>query len=328
MKNNNTKGLREGAMMVALTVVLILATRYVPFFGLVGTFACGIPLAALAARNGFRVTIPAVVAVFGVAILIAGDFFAALSAILMSVLPGGVAGYMLGKKQSFFTALFATCVTICIGWMAELLIIELFVAGGIDEMIAQALNGSRAMLDSVMQTVAQSGVLTENASADEFAEILFNETEKIVRLYMPSFVVVLSMIEGYITIRLCGFVIKRAKLAKVDVVLFSQIKAPRSMCTVALISYVVFMFTGANTVLSSALANLVFILYTIIGVCGLSVADFKLKEHIRPTMLRFAIYVAVFIFGGALIIFILLGLVVVGILDSRRDFRKLGTAEE
>ncbi len=328
MRNNNTKGLREGAMMVALTAVFILATRYVPFFGIVGTFACGIPLAALAARNGFKVTIPALVAVFGVTILIAGDFFTALSSVLMSVLPGGVAGYMMGQKRSFFTALFATCVTICLGWLAELLIIELFVAGGIDDMIAQALNGSRAMLDTMMQTVMQSGVLPDGVSPAEFTDMLFNETEKLVRLYMPSFVVVLSMIEGYITMRICGFVINRAKLAKVDVVPFSHIKAPNSMCTVALISYLVFAFVNTNAVFTSLLANLIFILYTIIGVCGLSVADFKLKQHIKFAWARVGIYTAIFIINGTLILFIILGLIVVGILDSKRDFRKLGTIAE
>ncbi len=328
MKNNNTKGLREGAMMVALTAVLILATRYVPFFGIICTFACGIPLAALAARNGFKVTIPAIIAVFGVTILVAGDFFTALSMVFMSVLPGGVAGYMLGKKHSFFTALFAVCVTICLGWLAELLVIELFLAGGIDQMIAQSLNGSRVILDNMIQTVTGSGVLPEGVSADEFADMLFDETEKIIRLYMPTFVIIMSMIEGYITMRLCGFVISRAKLAQVEIIPFSRIKAPNSMCTVALISYLVFIFSGTSTVFGSLLANLVFIMYTIIGVCGFSVVDFKLKEKIKSAWARSGIYFAMFIFGGVLMVYIILGLIVVGFLDSKRDFRKLGVAGE
>lgn len=309
--------------MVALTAVLILATRFVPFFSMVGTFACGIPLAALAARNGFKVTIPATVAILGVTVLITGDVLSAISIVLMSVLPGGVAGYTLGKRCSFFTALFATCITVCIGWLAELLVIDLIFAGGIDEMLAQALDSSRVMLDAMIQTMAETGVLSVNITADEFAGMLMQETEKLIRLFMPSFVVVISMTEGYLIMRLCGFVINRARLAAIEVIPFSQIKAPSSMCTVAVIGYLIFIFSGTGTVFGSVLANLVFIVYTIIGVCGFSVVDFKLKKNIKSAWARFGIYAAIFIFGGAFMLYIALGLIIVGILDSRRDFRKL-----
>jgi len=323
MKNNKTKALREGAMMVALTAVLILATRFVPFFSIMGTFACGIPLAALAARNGFKVTVPAIIAIFAVTVLITGDVLSALSIILMSVLPGGVAGYTLGKRYSFFTALFATCITVCIGWLAELLVIDLFFAGGIDEMLAQSLNGTKAMMDALLQPMTETGVLGGEVSADEFAAMLMQETEKLIRLYMPSFVVVMSMTEGYMIMRLCGFVINRAKLATIQIVPFSQIKAPASMCTVAVISYLIYIFSGTSTVFGPVLANLVFILYTIIGICGFSVVDFKLKTHIKSAWARFGIYFAIFIFGGVFMLYIVLGLVIVGILDSKRDFRNL-----
>ncbi len=328
MKNNKTKALREGAMMVALTAVLILATRFVPFFSIIGTFACGIPLAALAARNGFKVTIPAIIAIFAVTVLITGDVLSALSVILMSVLPGGIAGYTLGKRCSFFTVLFSTCVTVCIGWLAELLIVDLFFAGGIDEMLAQTMSGSKAMLEAMMQPMAESGALAGDIPADEFVGMILKESEKLIRLYMPSFIVVISMVEGYMIMRLCGFVINRAKLAQVKIVPFSEIKAPPSMCTIALVSYVIYIFSGTGTVVGSVIANLVFILYTIIGACGFSVIDFKFKAKIKSAWARFGIYTAIFIFGGILMMYIILGLIIVGILDSRRDFRELGSAGE
>ena len=109
MNHNKNKALREGSMMVALTVVLILASVYVPFFSLIGYFACGIPMAALSARNGFKVTIPALIAILAVTFLITGNILSAVSVVLMWVFPGGVAGYAMGKKYSFFTTLFATC---------------------------------------------------------------------------------------------------------------------------------------------------------------------------------------------------------------------------
>ncbi len=314
--------------MVALTAVLILATRFVPFFSIIGTFACGVPLAALAARNGFKVTIPALISIFAVAVLITGDVLSAISVVLMSVLPGGVAGYALGKKYSFFTALFATCITVCVGWLVELLVFELFLADGIDEMLTQALESSKAMLDAMMQATEETGVLSGNISAENFTDLMLQQTEQLIRLYMPSFVVVISMAEGYLIMRFCGFVIKRAKLTTIETVPFSQIKAPASMSTIAIICYLIFIFSGTGTVFGSVMANLVFILYTIIGICGFSFSDFKLKGKIKSAWARFGIYAAIFIFCGAFMLYIVLGLVIVGILDSKRDFRKLGTAGE
>ena len=84
------------------------------------------------------------------------------------------------------------------------------------------------------------------------------------------------------------------------------------------------MFAGTSSVFGSVLLNVMFILYAIIAICGLSLVDFKMQEKIKSPWARFGIYVAVFLFGGAFMTFILMGLIVAGILDSRRDFRRLG----
>lgn len=313
-------------MMVALTIVLILVSRYVPFLSLLGYFACGIPMAALAARNGFRVTIPALIAILAVTLLITGDILSAVSVVLMSVFPGGMAGYTLGKKYPFFTALFATCLSVCLGWIFELFVLNTFMGSGIDQMLAETMNQTKAMLQPMMTALVEAGAVAENAAAEEMIDTLIQTVENTFRLYMPSLVVLSSMAEGYLVMRICGFVINRTKVATVNVVPFSRMKASGGMSTIAVLSGLVFVFTGTSSVFGSVLANVMFILYAIIGVCGLSLADFKLREAVRSPWARFGIYAAVFLFGGTFMTFILMGLIVAGILDSRRDFRRLGEA--
>lgn len=324
MKRENMRALREGAMMVALTVILMILNKYVPMFSVVGVFMCGVPMAALAARNGFKIIISAVVSSFLVAILIDGGIISAVSTILMSVLPGAVAGYMLGRKKAFFYTLFATSLMVCLGWIFELLMIELVVGQGIDKMFAEAIAQMRTAMNGVIQSLGQTIKETAGISSDEFAEKLFQEVEFTIRTFFPSIVVVSSMFSAYIIIRLSGFIIKRAKLASIEVLPFSMLKAPRSISVVAVIAFLFYLFSDAKGVFASVLTNVVFVLYMVLGVCGLSFIDFKIKNTIKSAPLRILIYVLVMFFGGMLIGFVLNLLIIIGILDSGRDFRKIG----
>ncbi len=328
MERNKTKALREGAMMVALTIILVLVVRYIPVFSLVGAFVCGIPMAALAARNGFKVTIPAVAAIFLVSFVVIGDLVSTISTILMSVLPGAVAGYLLGRKQPFFVTIASTAMVVCVGWLFELLILEVFLGDGIENMFKNAVEQSKGMLDTLVIALQKNGALTSDAEVEKLSKTLMDMVEYTVRLYFPSFIIISSMVTGYITMRLCGFVIKRTKVAEVDVVPFSMIKAPRSMSYIAVFLCMIYVFSSQGSALWNVLANVVLILYTILGVCGLSVIDYKFKPRIKSAVLRMAIYGAVFLLGSALMSLISNVLIIIGILDSSRDFRKIGMVSE
>ncbi len=323
MKNSNTKALREGAMMVALSAVLILLTTYMPLFSVIGTFVCGIPLAALGARNGFRVLIPATVCVFVISILVNGEIFTAVTLMLMSVLPGAVCGYMLGRGNGFFKTLFAVCTVVCLGWLFELLAIELLLDNGIDEMFAGLIQQTRQMMEGMLADIGEKAPEVMGGSSDKFVEMFFATITQMFRLYFPCFVVISSMITGYIIMRISAFVIRRAHICQVENYLFSQIKAPRSISWVAILCFLVHMFTKGGSPMWGLFANIVVILYAVLGVCGLSCVDFKLKKKISSGPLRMLIYITVAMFGGLLLSFITNILIIIGILDSSRDFRHL-----
>lgn len=325
MNKNRSKALREGAMMVALTIAIVLATQYIPLFSLIGTFACGIPMSALASRNGFKVTIPAILAVALLSILVTGNIFSGISLMLLSVIPGAVAGYGLGKKYSFFKVLFACCIAVCIGWIFELLVAKLFLGEGIEELLSSAMAQMRGMMESMVVTMTENGLVGAEATPDKLIGEIMSATEQMTRLYLPSFIIISSMVSGYIIIRLCGFVINRAKLADIGIVTFSEIKAPASMGTAAILFYIVSMFADTSSIFGAVLTNIIFVLYTIIGVCGLSFLDFKLKAKIKSAALRTAIYILVFFLGSAFLPIISTVLIAIGIFDSTRNYRGLET---
>lgn len=327
MNNEKNRGLREGAMMVALTVILILLTWYVPFFSVVGTFACAVPIACLAARNNVKTVAVALVSVLIITVLTIGSLLSAISMCFMSVLPGAVAGFYLGKRSPFFTTLIATCVAVCIGWVLEIFLVDVFLPGnGINGVLGEITGSFNEIVSSFTNRIT-----TEEMNGIDIEKITKNLTqtmEHTFRLYFPSMVIVSSMVIGYIIVMLCSFVLRRTKIKDVKTVPFSSLKAPRSMSTVAVISYLVIMLTGVESTLGAVLANVVFVLYTIIGVCGLSLCDYKIRKKIKSAVVRIIIYFLIFLFGGFFLNFILNGLVIAGILDSTYNFRRIDSESE
>ncbi len=324
MKNKNTKTIVFGALMVALTAVLMVVSRYIPLFSVFGTFVCGIPMAVFAAKYDFRALVPTVIAVFAVSVVIDGNFISAASVLLLSIVPGATAGYMLGKNRPFFISLFGTCLAVCVGWLFQLFVIEVLMDQGINEIFGEVLKQTEAVLTQTIGQIDKSAMNSSATSPEEILKLALETTEFVMRLYFPFLVVLSSMITGYIIIRVSGFVIKRTGSANIRLVPFSEIKAPRSMSFVALLCYMVYVFTDEKSNMWPVLANVVAIIYTIIGVSGLSVVDFKLKAKVPSGGLRFLIYALVFFLGSAFMSIIYMILIVIGITDASRNFRQIG----
>ncbi len=314
-------------MMVALTVLLILLTKYMALFSGLAVFVCGVPMAVLSARNGFRVIIPSLVAVFLLSLLIEPNIIGSALTLLSSVIPGAVAGYCLGKRKPFFICLCATAVAVVVGYLFSFLMLELFF-GGVAETFSNALAQTRAMVEAASKDLGAA--ISEEMGVDPktFIDIFMEALGTVIRLYTPAVIIVISMFSGYIILRFSGFIINRTRLARVECIAFSEMRAPRSLATVAVIIYLVYIFGTKGSGLWAVCANLVFVLYTILGVCGLSFVDFKLKKRIKAAPLRFALYVAVFVFGSMLMGIISNILIIIGILDSGRNFRGIKSLDK
>ncbi len=311
-------------MMIALTTVLVLLTWYVPLFSFAGTFICGVPMACMAARNNTKYTAIAVVGVFVITFLITMNLPSAVFIILMTILPGVVAGWCTGKRFNFFSSLFATCLTVCVGWLVMVFLIDSLMQGnGIEDMMNEMLGQFEQMFEASVTNMPQE-MLDKTEISTAFHAMM--ETMKaMLRLYFPALVVISSMLIGYIIYMICGFFIKRLKVAESNAVPFSMLKAPRGMCFLAVILYLVLMLGDEKSTFVAVSANVVMILYTIIGVCGLSLADFFFARVVNKGILRVLIYFGVFVFGSFLLGILSSLLIMAGIIDSSYNFRRIST---
>lgn len=320
------RGVRDSIIAVALTLILVLMTSSVPLLSVAGVIVCGVPMAFLAAKHKPQFSVLALLAVAGIFWAFLNSFTGALSMMLMLVIPGAVAGYMLGKKSPFFSAVLGVSVTVCVGWLFIMFILNTSVEGG----IAGAVEALRpALQESLTQSLGQMDSLGMNGEVSELAAAVpdaVNMALVVFRLYLPSMIVISAAVLGYSVLRLSGFFVRITGAAEVNMVPFGMMKAPRSMSIAAVICYLISFFASAETAFGAVVANGALVLEFLLAVCGISFIDYQLKKSIRFAALRWLIYFGVFavLFVTMLFPMVSYGFVIVGMLDAGRDFRRIG----
>ncbi len=323
------RDLTEGALMVALTMVIIICSVYIPGFSMIGMLAACVPVACLSMRRNV-VTAAVAVAVCSVCcVFITHSIGAAVELTLMMILPGMAAGVCFSKRANFFTALFSACFMVVLGMIYAILVWNAATDG---QGILDALEESMTLFEQTLRTVVSNtyGGIQKLPPEEIAAAItqIIAQVKETVLFYFPSALLIFAMVLGYLQIMLCAFVIKRTRSGFPAVVPFNRMKAPKSMCYLTVVLFLLSLFMTRDSVVDAALMNVNTILYFIIGVCGFSFIDAKVAQKIPGGIFRVMIYVGAIMLGGALIGFLLNGLILLGMLDSMVDFRRLGKAGE
>ncbi len=286
-------------------------------------------MAVLAAKHNVKVVLAAVAVVLLAYWPFAGHIINAVTAVVLFVFPGMVAGYMFGTKQPFFSTLITTCAMVAAAWILEFAVLDKFWGISIEQLINNGVNSAAATISDVVMKMNQSGFLPEEVDPEKFIPEVIIATKGVIQTYFPAFIVVLSMLMGYITVRLSGFAIRKTKAATdIEIIPFSKMGAPRSMCYVLILAYLASLFSATGSQWWAIIANIVFVLSLILGICGLSLVDYMFSKKIRNVILRFLIYIGVVFTASFLLTIILDILVLVAVFDSTRDFRKIRNTEE
>ncbi|MBQ7096994.1 MAG: DUF2232 domain-containing protein [Clostridia bacterium] len=329
MKGNDImKKARDIIAVMGTTLILLVLAGFVPVASLVFLICSGIPFAVFSAKYDLKFSVPVLMVTGFVYWFAAGHWANAVTTVAVAVLPGLVAGYMLGRKQLFYSALLATCAFVGLGWILEFSAMDRIFGVSVDDLLNGIVEGTRQTMSAMVSQVTKTGLINNGVDLNGLFDEAIAMMNLMIHTYFPSFIVVLSMLMGYVTLRLSGFAIRKTKTAEVRIVEFSMMRAPRSMTWIAVLLYLVYVFSEQGSAFWVVLANAVFILYTIIAVCGFSIFDFMLAKVVKPAILRVLIYVATFLVAGLIFGLVIDLLVIAGILDSSRDFRKLGRIEE
>lgn len=324
MKNKiDIRGIRDGAMMTALTVIFMLLSLYVPLFSFIGMFLSGIPLAVLYARDGIMPSVLSAVCSFLIMFVFTGDLFNVFTLVVAYAVPGLVAGICLKKRLNFFRSVLFTGAAFLAGILLEVLMIKLFM-GGIDQMFTELFSGLGKTVEEALKSVSGAGSEEIAQTAKSFADTIIY----MAKLYFPSVLIVSSFFCAYLMCSFAGFILKRLKLCNVKTVPFYMLRAPKSMSIAAVLLYILSFFINPEGMVSAAFLNILFVIYALVSVCGFSFIDYKFKGLVKKGYLRALIYIAVFIFGGMFITLFINICLIIGIFDSTMNFRRISAVNE
>ncbi|MEG1442272.1 MAG: DUF2232 domain-containing protein, partial [Oscillospiraceae bacterium] len=193
---------------------------------------------------------------------------------------------------------------------------------GISNMLDTLFENVKSTTAVMVKTLTDSGKFKDVDLAKVFG-VLIDNMRVMIEVYMPSILICTAAVMSYFVTMFCMFVMRRCNIKAIKPLEFSMIKVPKNVCYVAVVLFLITMFSHDSSRLTAALNNMVTILYFCVCVDGLSFVDFKLKQQIPKQYLRTIIYIAAFLVGYMFIGVVINILIILGMLDMTLDFRRI-----
>lgn len=318
MKKNTAASICEGAVVVALTVILSLAGMYVPVLGLFAAMLSGIPLMWLIIRRGMYISFAALIASMALIFALTGNFISGPLNCLLSLLPYMTTGFCIKKNYKYYTTLAAVAVADLFGYLVMIVVTNQTTG---ENSVLKMIDDYFAAIKNLMGTYV-TGEGTEGLS--DMLTSSFETIKNTLLSYFPSILIIVSLAGGYVILSLGIFFAKRLRISNYNYVPFRMIRLPKSMLIIALVLMLLSFFASDTSSYGLALKNLVAVVSFVLAIGGLSVVDYKLSKRIQSGYKRFLIYLLVMVLGYIFISLIFYALLLVGMIDSNIDLRKAG----
>jgi len=253
--------LTEGAVLIALYLVLMLFARYVPVIGTIVLFVLPLPFIIFTLRHGIRLTFLLIFAGSILSILF-GSIFSVLTAVTFG-LSGVIMGYFYKRKQTL-GVLVGGSLAYTFSMIVAYIGAKLF-------MNIDFIQDSISLLE---QSIQQSKKILESFTAEEQINAQFAQLEEGLELMVhlvPTIFVTIGMISAVITHLLAMPILKRLRFDLAPLKPFRDWKLPQSIVWYYLIVSILLMVNqDTETFYFTAIINLYFILQFFVIMQGFS----------------------------------------------------------
>ncbi len=291
----------EGAFLAALTVILYLASIYIPILGILVSFLCPLPVMFLVIRWNARVGILAS-CVASILVFALAGFMQAVTCLVGFSLLGITMGVMVKKRYALPEIL---VLNTGVSLLSKLALIGVaLIAVGKNPLVENI----RFLEETLQRTPWVSGNLP---NVESFVEL--------VQLVLPALLVVASLFDTVCNFLLGQWVGKRIGFSFPDVPPFSEWQLPKSVFWAFVLGWV-FVLLGNSSILGRIGINLQLVTQLLFLFQGLSLVYYFLGRYIRSKAIRTGILV--FLLFQPLLSSLLSWL---GVFDVFFDFRRLGT---
>lgn len=318
MKKSNAAPVCEGAIVTALTVLLLTMGMYVPVLGSFCGLVSGVPLLWLMIRRSTGVSVAALAASLALIFALTGDIISGPLSAFILLLPYMTAGYCIGRDVKYYPTLLAVTAAVLFGNIIDIMLLNAMSGGNA---VSQILDGAAETMKNTLgqyASAADAGGQLMSALTDAL-----DHTKQAVLNYFPTIMIIASAVLGYILLSIGIFFAARLRIKKYDYVKFCMIHLPKSTVVIAIVLMLITFFSNDGTVYTLALQNITALISFAFAVEGLSYVDFKLKNKIQSGYKRFWIYLLIAVLGYLFITLIFYALMLVGMLDSNLNLRAI-----
>ncbi|MED1899955.1 YybS family protein [Bacillus thuringiensis] len=214
-----TKFITEGAALLAIYVILLLISKYVPILGTVVTFALPLPFILLTIRHKLSNVLMIFVAALFVTIIVSQPMN--LVKTIMFGLIGIVLGYMYKTRKKPVEILIAGTLAYLIGFV--LIYVASIKFFNIDIMKQMQSMFSESMVQSE-KIVSATGMPISKEQKE-----LLTQMNDILQSLFPSILVLVSVCFSWITVIISGSVLKKLKHDIISWPKFKDIQLPKSI---------------------------------------------------------------------------------------------------
>ncbi|MER2108787.1 MAG: DUF2232 domain-containing protein [Solibacillus sp.] len=297
MPNNKTKGLVQGAMMVAIFTILLAITVNVPLISIVASLFAPLPIAWYSATYARKMSILVTVVAVLLSFFIGGILVAPIALVLAAA--GFVIGDGLRLKKSKIYLFISTSVVLLFTFAIEYLIsLRLFEFDLIQDSLKMMKESYVASLEFVESTTGQSP-LDEEALAD-----MFNMVEMTIPASVTMAMVFLSII--FITVNFP--LLKRFGIEVPKFATFKNLRLPRAVLWYYLIvlSINLFVHPEMGTTLHMIMLNISMLLWVLLTIQGLAFIFYVLDAYQSPSILKVVtVFMAIPLYSFVILIGIL-----------------------
>jgi len=277
MPNNQTKAITQGAMMIALFLILLAVAFYVPVINLIALIFAPLPLAWYSATYSRYSAIGVSLLAIATSVFIGNLLIIPLAIILAIV--GLVIGDCLRERKSKIYLLMATGTTVLLTFALQFVLLVYFFNVNFIE------QGMQLARDNYEQSLEYAAQLTGNeAQLEEQLKQMFSVME----MTMPVNITLSVFVFVFIWLLALLPILKRLKVEVPKFAPFRDMRLPRAILWYYLIVLSINLFVQPEfgTGLYVVILNLSMILWVLLTLQGISFIHYAIDAFNYPTFLK------------------------------------------
>ena len=286
MNNTKIKAIADSAVGAALCTLLIMISLYVPILAAFAAIVCGLPVMLLFYKHNITSGILAFFCAFLLSFILTGNIVSVGVAMLTYAAPAAVFGLFNSKGHKFSTSVIAAAAVTLVGVVIEFGMLNGSGTGIRDSIAAYSSQVQNLFNEAVSSSGIEVGSDMSAAVAQAFEQVIDG-----IMYYLPTFIICIAVFYAYAISMIGVFVMKRLRVKNIEYVRFNKLVAPKFVCHITVLLFVVTLIAKDNGVYTAALKNVLLVSEIALGVCGFAFLDLKFSGVLKQWYIRLVIYI-------------------------------------